>query len=318
MPISNPYGLRIGQRVKTTMGIPTAGRVHRGHFMGENPGRSLEEVKRLAKIRHEKERKAARRRGRKDFPMFPYECSWAFEEEFKRKHGRNPELLIVGNPPKWERKLGVPERHQLRIARDTLKMHDAMVGVMGGPTKAEAREIIRRYESRCGRNPGGRRRSIGKNPELLIIGNPPHKAFDVYLRGRKIDTVFYGHNSMVTADEVRRSLINHDGYDSGIVVRQSRKGRNPMRKRRRSRNSWKGHKVAHRKAALKGWRKRSRSKSRKSSHRKRKGSRKAYSGKMVIRYKNQRIGKGALIKKLGNRAKANSLWRKAKKMKARR
>ena len=145
-----------------------------------------------------------------------------------------------------------------------------------------------------------------------------HKAFDVYLRGRKIDTVFYGHNSMVTADEVRRSLINHDGYDSGIVVRQSRKGRNPMRKRRRSRNSWKGHKVAHRKAALKGWRKRSRSKSRKSSHRKRKGSRKAYSGKMVIRYKNQRIGKGALIKKLGNRAKANSLWRKAKKMKARR
>lgn len=293
MPISNPYGLRIGQRVRKTMGIPTAGRVvryiprdrytdgqyrypmshekavytkwddgsqgwsHRAHFMGENPGRSLEEVKRLAKIRHEKERKAARRRGRKDFPMLPYECSWAFEEEFKRKHGRNPELLIVGNPPH------------------------------GG-----------------GENPkiGGVQFIRGKANIWRTV-----KAFDVYLRGRKIDTVFCGHNSMVTADEVRRSLINHDGYDSGIVVRQSRKGRNPMRKRRRSRNSWKGHRVAHRKAALKGWRKRSR-----------KGRKKyAKSGKKFIRFGGQKVSWKGLVRRKGVKG-AVKIWRKSRKIVGRR
>lgn len=31
---------------------------------------------------------------------------------------------------------------ELRIARDTLRMPDAIAGVMGGPTKAEAREIV--------------------------------------------------------------------------------------------------------------------------------------------------------------------------------
>ncbi len=38
--------------------------------------------------------------------------------------------------------LTVPEQHTLKIARDTLKMPDAMVGVMGGPDKATARRII--------------------------------------------------------------------------------------------------------------------------------------------------------------------------------
>ncbi|GAG49386.1 unnamed protein product [marine sediment metagenome] len=40
--------------------------------------------------------------------------------------------------------LSVPERHQLRIARDTLKMNDVGVKVIGGPSKQEAREIIRK------------------------------------------------------------------------------------------------------------------------------------------------------------------------------
>jgi hypothetical protein len=272
MPTSNPYGLRVGQRVRTTMGIPTAGRVvryvprnqytdgqyrypmsheravytkwddgtqgwsHRGHIMGENPGQRLEEVKRLAKIRHEKERKAARRRGRKDFPMLPYECSWAFEEEFKRKHGRNPELLIVGNPPP--------------------------------------------------------------------------QAFDVYLNGKLIDTVFYSPNVSVDAEEVRRSLINHDGYDHRIVVRKTRKGRNPMRRqRRRSRNSWKGHRAAHRKAALKGWRRRRRS---------RKGRKKyAKSGKKFIRFGGQKISWKGLVRRKGVKG-AMKIWRKRRKIGGRR
>ena len=39
-------------------------------------------------------------------------------------------------------KLSVPEQHQLRIARKTLKMSDVGALVMGGPSKAEARKII--------------------------------------------------------------------------------------------------------------------------------------------------------------------------------
>jgi len=45
---------------------------------------------------------------------------------------------------KKSRSLSVPETHQLKIARDTLKMHPAAVIVMGGPSHAEARAIIAR------------------------------------------------------------------------------------------------------------------------------------------------------------------------------
>lgn len=53
--------------------------------MGLDEKTALENVKIRAKIRHEKARKAAAKRGRKDFPMLPYECSWAFEQEFHRQ-----------------------------------------------------------------------------------------------------------------------------------------------------------------------------------------------------------------------------------------
>jgi hypothetical protein len=41
--------------------------------------------------------------------------------------------------------LTVPEQHQLRIAKDTLRMSDAGARIMGGMTKAEARAIIRKF-----------------------------------------------------------------------------------------------------------------------------------------------------------------------------
>ena len=43
------------------------------------------------------------------------------------------------------------------------------------------------------------------------------KAYNVYLDGRLIDTVWF---TGYTADEARRSLIDHDGYDPRIVVRE--------------------------------------------------------------------------------------------------
>jgi len=39
-----------------------------------------------------------------------------------------------------------PKQHQLAIAKRTLRMPDAIAGVMGGPTKAEAQEIIQKLE----------------------------------------------------------------------------------------------------------------------------------------------------------------------------
>jgi len=51
------------------------------------------------------------------------------------------------------------------------------------------------------------------------------RAFNVYLRGKLIDTIFYSDVSTVDAAEVKQSLINHDGYDVAIVVREDKKGK---------------------------------------------------------------------------------------------
>ena len=44
--------------------------------------------------------------------------------------------------------LSVPEQHQLRIARDTLRMNPAMVAFAGGPDIEESKKIIRRLTGR--------------------------------------------------------------------------------------------------------------------------------------------------------------------------
>ena len=47
------------------------------------------------------------------------------------------------------------------------------------------------------------------------------RAFDVYLGGKHIDTVFYTATAVIDEEEVRRSLIYHDGYGPDIVVREA-------------------------------------------------------------------------------------------------
>jgi hypothetical protein len=53
------------------------------------------------------------------------------------------------------------------------------------------------------------------------------RAFNVRLNGKLIDTVFYtpskGETNAEAIENTRRSLINHDGYDSGIVVNMRRR-----------------------------------------------------------------------------------------------
>lgn len=51
------------------------------------------------------------------------------------------------------------------------------------------------------------------------------KAWTVYLKGKEIDTVFTrgkaDGGATTTAEDVRRSLVDHDGYDPRIVVKQA-------------------------------------------------------------------------------------------------
>lgn len=67
-----------------------------------------------------------------------------------------------------------------------------------------------------------------------MVGMNPSSAYDVFLRGKKIDTVFQSDPS--SADEVKRSLIEHDGYDPEIRVVKQRK-RKP-RTRRNPSDEW--------------------------------------------------------------------------------
>lgn len=47
------------------------------------------------------------------------------------------------------------------------------------------------------------------------------QAWNVYLNGKLIDTVFFNKNC--DKDYVKDSLINHDGYDYDINVRRANK-----------------------------------------------------------------------------------------------
>ena len=52
------------------------------------------------------------------------------------------------NPTRRKRELSVFDKHQLRIAKDTLRMSDVGARIMGGMTKEEARDVIRRFTGR--------------------------------------------------------------------------------------------------------------------------------------------------------------------------
>ena len=44
-----------------------------------------------------------------------------------------------------KKQLSVPEKHQIKIAKDTLKMSDVGAMIMGGMTKPEAKEILKKH-----------------------------------------------------------------------------------------------------------------------------------------------------------------------------
>ena len=56
------------------------------------------------------------------------------------------------------------------------------------------------------------------------------QAFNVYLKNKRIDTIFYSKSTKVDREEVRQSLINHDGYEPDIVVTKAKKDKSAYKK----------------------------------------------------------------------------------------
>lgn len=84
-----------------------------------------------------------------------------------------------GNPKRRRRELSVPEQHQLKIARQTLRMRPEFVRIMGGPTVEEAREIIRRLtgkEPNPSRTKTARKRRAAKSSGRKFYGRRYAKA----------------------------------------------------------------------------------------------------------------------------------------------
>lgn len=84
------------------------------------------------------------------------------------------------------RELSVPEKHQVRIAKDTLRMSDPMVGVMGGMTKEQAREILRKHGIRFKENPFiSRQHAIEMTVhDVGSTGKVGEQALRAYVEGR--------------------------------------------------------------------------------------------------------------------------------------
>jgi hypothetical protein len=52
----------------------------------------------------------------------------------------------------------------------------------------------------------------------MIMANKTIQEYDVYRNGKKIDTIFYNFPCNESSDDVKKSLIDHDGYPCDIRV----------------------------------------------------------------------------------------------------
>lgn len=55
------------------------------------------------------------------------------------------------------------------------------------------------------------------------------KAFTARLNRKFVDRVFYDDSDPITTDEVKRSLVDHDGYNPNITVTRDRTILHPKR-----------------------------------------------------------------------------------------
>lgn len=93
------------------------------------------------------------------------------------------------------RRMTVPERHQTKIARSTLLAPDAMVAVMGGMTKEQAR----RHLEEMHRKYGGAVYDLGDNPRRRFKANPMSRKDFEYMAAVIADQQLRGAPVNVTA-----------------------------------------------------------------------------------------------------------------------
>ena len=62
----------------------------------------------------------------------------------------------------------------------------------------------------------------GEVGRVVHIPEQRTQPYDVYLRGKLIDTVFYDVGGKETLADVKKSLVDHDGYDPAILVAKGR------------------------------------------------------------------------------------------------
>lgn len=347
----------------------------------------------------------------------------ATEENIIKVHGRgrrsNPELMVVYNPMpevprRLRRKLSVPEQHQLRIARQTLRYSDAGARIMGGMTKDEARQILGRHGlksnpyaghgafrrkiskrswnqffkenlrrlrpdvkpdmhddgphsvayfrdelelspgaaaqaiAQIAQNPHGSSmhwgRHLGQMSEYKPVSKRTHSAYIAWLTkdsvpGEEVptfDKVSRGKHS-IRADRLeefrkQRGHLERRGSEGNprrsrgrmTVTYKERKTMARKRKRRRRRNTWFGDRAGHRRAALKGWRRKGRKRRgrkgrKRTSSKRRRGHRRRKGGGGRVRYRKKLYSRAALAKKIGKRkAAAMFARRKGKKSRKRR
>lgn len=159
--------------------------------------------------------------------MLPYECSWAYEEEYRRKHGRNPELLIIGNPPRGRK---YNRNHPLYVRRgkkyipyDAARLRIAFKRRKSGKSRT-ARTAVQYAEQRLGRYPmyhgipdvdaGWRKITSRQRGKCVKRGKMPY----IKMGGRKLHMtdLVKKYRNMKKAAEVWRG---HRHYKAGKVVK---------------------------------------------------------------------------------------------------
>jgi uncharacterized Zn finger protein (UPF0148 family) len=110
-------------------------------------------------------------------------------------------------------KEGVPEKHQLKIAKDTLKMSDVVARVMGGMTKEEAREVLKKQgwsDDRIAALEEAKKEEHWMKIEPLAGGE-----WEVTSHGHKADGPFSSRSEAIKArDKLEKEVLDSEANEA--------------------------------------------------------------------------------------------------------
>jgi len=122
---------------------------------------------------------------------------------YQKKTMKDPDAKHRNDPSKW---------HQRKVARGSLKMPDEMLGVMGGPSKAEAKKILKKEETELDE----------ARYATPIKGHPYHEKSDAEL-----------HYIMKDAHAASKAVRGHDDKAEGKYLDQVNDAATVLAHRRR-------------------------------------------------------------------------------------